>query len=191
MAGFIAIGHELVVEKEDQFDFRVFHFFDRVIPASFHSFFRFMTIFGSVYFLLPAYLMLVGFFIWKKQKSIWLSALIVIVVSNLITFFSKLFYGRVRPDLLLFKKAVTYSFPIGHTISIVVFTAILISIVREYYWNRSAKIAIIIILILFALLVALSRIILHFHYSSDVLAGLCAGITCSLLYFWLLGKLDN
>jgi len=180
----------MVVEHEDQFDYRVFHFFDRTIPSSFDPFFKFMTIFGSVYFLLPAYLIIVAFFIWKKQKTVWLSALIVIIVSNLVTFLSKLFYARGRPDLSLFKKAATYSFPSGHTLSIVIFTSILISIVMKYYWSRAAKIIIYCLLIAFTILVALSRVILKYHFASDVIAGFSAGIACSILYFWLLSKMD-
>jgi undecaprenyl-diphosphatase len=61
-----------------------------------------------------------------------------------------------------------YSFPSGHTLHAVAFTLIAMERFPELGW----------LLIPFAALVALSRVILGLHYPSDVLAG--AAIGCAL-----------
>jgi undecaprenyl-diphosphatase len=58
-----------------------------------------------------------------------------------------------------------YSFPSGHTLHAVAFTAMLIPHYPELAWP----------LIPFTTLVALSRVILGMHYPSDVLAGAVLG----------------
>jgi undecaprenyl-diphosphatase len=42
------------------------------------------------------------------------------------------------------------------------------------------------LLLLFALSIGISRIILRYHYASDVLAGFCLGFVWALLSLWLL-----
>ena len=58
-----------------------------------------------------------------------------------------------------------YSFPSGHTLHAVTFTAIAISYVPQLA----------IVLVPFALLVAASRVVLGLHYPTDVLAGAMLG----------------
>jgi undecaprenyl-diphosphatase len=58
-----------------------------------------------------------------------------------------------------------YSFPSGHTLHAVTFTAIAIHYVPMLAW----------VLVPFALLVAASRVVLGLHYPSDVLAGALMG----------------
>lgn len=58
-----------------------------------------------------------------------------------------------------------YSFPSGHTLHAVAFTLVALSYYPQLAW----------LLIPFALLVAMSRVILGLHYPSDVLAGAAIG----------------
>lgn len=58
-----------------------------------------------------------------------------------------------------------YSFPSGHTLHAVCFTGIACAYQPLFAW----------VLVPFALLVALSRLVLGLHYPSDVLAGALIG----------------
>lgn len=58
-----------------------------------------------------------------------------------------------------------YSFPSGHTLHAVSFTALMTHYVPEWYGPLAA----------FAVLVALSRVVLGLHYPSDVAAGAVLG----------------
>ncbi|MEA3276984.1 MAG: phosphatase PAP2 family protein, partial [Pseudomonadota bacterium] len=63
-----------------------------------------------------------------------------------------------------------YSFPSGHTLHAVSFTAVAMSYYPQLAW----------VLVPFTLLVASSRVVLGLHYPSDVLAA--AGIGLALAY---------
>lgn len=69
-----------------------------------------------------------------------------------------------------------YSFPSGHTLHAVNFTALALSQVPELG----------LLLVPFALLVAASRVVLGLHYPTDVVAGAMIGalLSTSVLEFW-------
>ena len=68
-----------------------------------------------------------------------------------------------------------YSFPSGHTLHAVTFTAIAISHVPELA----------VLLVPFALMVAASRVVLGLHYPTDVLAGAAIGALIARVSNWL------
>jgi len=60
-------------------------------------------------------------------------------------------------------------------------------------WKKNMKTAwkwiISILLILFSIFIGISRIVLRYHYASDVLAGFCIGYSWVILSLWLLNKI--
>jgi undecaprenyl-diphosphatase len=84
---------------------------------------------------------------------------------------------EVRQDIWLTGTPLDkFSFPSGHTLHAVVFSAVAIS----YYPQLS------VVLLPFTLMVGLSRVVLGLHYPSDVLAGALIGVTLAMLSFLII-----
>ena len=77
-------------------------------------------------------------------------------------------HARIQPRVAPLDE---YSFPSGHTLHAVAFTLIAVHGYPPLAW----------LLLPFALLVALSRVVLGLHYPSDVLAGALLGASLALL----------
>jgi undecaprenyl-diphosphatase len=81
-------------------------------------------------------------------------------------------HGDIVPYVLPLDE---FSFPSGHTLHAVSFTMIAIA-----YFPMLAP-----LLVPFALMVAMSRVVLGLHYPSDVLAATAIGLLLGAISFWL------
>lgn len=151
-----------------------------------------LTFFGSQHFLLPAYIILIGIFlaIKKLRKYSW-RILVTGVSGTLIMFALKYLFMRDRPLVPLLSPAAGHSFPSGHAFSSLLFFGILIFIVIHAIKNHWVKYILILLLLLFSLLVGLSRIYLNVHFATDVIAGFSLAICWLLLCDWILFKKLN
>lgn len=112
----------------------------------------------------------------NSRKAGWIifaSIVLELILCNLIL---KNTFQRVRPFhvntavTLLVKKPLDYSFPSGHTaFSFVTVTGIWMTGVLKK-WRIPA--------LIFACLIAFSRLYLYVHYPTDVLAGIAVGVFC-------------
>jgi undecaprenyl-diphosphatase len=95
--------------------------------------------------------------------------------SLLLNGLMKVFFQRPRPQLPWASVLPDYSFPSGHTMNSVAFYVALAVIIWSIRGRRSGLIALTLALILSGL-IGLSRIYLGYHYFTDVLGGVLAGI---------------
>jgi undecaprenyl-diphosphatase len=92
----------------------------------------------------------------------------------------KLFFERPRPQLAWSHVLPDYSFPSGHTMNSVAFYGALAIVV----WSISGRrwgIATLIAAAVLSTLIGISRIYLGYHYFTDVLGGVLAGVSWLLI----------
>ena len=188
---FAFVAHEIVFQKQDLFDTKVFSFLNPHSTDGFIKLMRVVTFFGSSYFLLPAYIILV-LWLWRKRKrndAINISALG--ISSFALKAILKQLFQRERPDLQLAEQLTNFSFPSGHALSSFVFCSVLIYLIWKGNLHMGWKWFLSVLLILFALSIGISRIVLRHHYASDVLAGFCVGFVWVILSFWVENKITK
>jgi len=185
--GFLA--HEVVSENEASFDHNAFAFFKEHTSKNFVGIMRFFTFFGSSYFFIPAYLLLLAFLFIKRKRTEAINIAVIAITSTLLMFGLKEFFHRRRPDLPLFKALTNFSFPSGHALSSFIFCSVLIYITWRGNLSTAWKWALSILLVLFSITIGISRIVLRYHFASDVLAGFCLGFAWVILSLWLERKL--
>lgn len=122
--GFLA--DEAVLENEDLFDSRAFHFFHAYTTPGLIHLAAFISFFGSPKFFIPAYSLLCGYFLWQKKKRLSLDILLIGISSSLLMFGLKNIFKRHRPDFPILQTLNNYSFPSGHSLCSFVFCSILI-----------------------------------------------------------------
>lgn len=183
------LADEVVLEGEDLFDTRVFQALEPLATPAVLSAARVITFFGSSLFFFPAYTLLVVYFLWRRKRAYALDIALVGISSTLLLHLMKNIFRRQRPDHPIFEALTNYSFPSGHALSSFIFCSVLVYIV----WNGRLPLAwkwvLAVLLFLFALAIGISRIVLRYHYPSDVLAGMCLGFAWALFSLWLLKKI--
>lgn len=188
---FAYIADENVLENNKVFDEEV------IVYVAAHSnpllvqVMQIITFFGSSYFLLPAYIVLIVFFLLKKQKTYAIDIAIIAVSSTAILFLLKEIFKRHRPLLPVGKILLSYSFPSGHSVSSFIFCSVLAYLVWMSLIKKIWKYIVALLLLLFAAVIGLSRIILNVHYATDVIAGFCFGTVWVVISFWVMRKIRN
>ena len=186
---FTYIADEIVLENNSVFDTEVMNYVHtHDTPLLIHVM-MVVTFFGSSQFLLPAYILLIVFYIIKKNTAYAIDIAIIGISSTAIMFFLKSIFKRHRPPMPIVKTIVGYSFPSGHSVSSFIFCSILVYLVFQSSLTKTLKYIISFLLLLFALTIGLSRVVLNVHFASDVIAGFCLGLVLVILAFNVMRKI--
>jgi undecaprenyl-diphosphatase len=187
----VYIADEMVVEKENYLDTKVLAIVNQhQSPAATH-FFETMTFFGSSGFLLPAYCILIIILLVEKRKKTAFDIGLIGASSTVVLQLLKEIFKRHRPTNPLLAHVTGFSFPSGHSFSSFTFYALIIYLLWQLKISPLAKAAIALFFFLLASLIAYSRVYLHVHYPSDVVAGFCLSIIWLLLAFYFLRKKEK
>ena len=183
----LLLTNEIIFEKENNFDTAVFKLFNFARFPKVRSLMLFFTFFGSSNFLLPAYLLLGGFYFFGKRNQ-WQSLNIsaIGISSAALLFYLKSVFKRTRPAEQLLKHIAGYSYPSGHSFSSFTFSGILIYLVWQSSLANRYKCIWTVFLSAFAAMVALSRVYFRVHYPSDVLAGFLLSIVWLMISYFVL-----
>jgi undecaprenyl-diphosphatase len=189
MLVFIAIANEMVLENENASDLIAFQKLKEITNPSTTRVMLFITFFGSTYFLLPAYIVLIGYFLlFKKTRRLSLDVAAVSITSTIILFSLKTIFHRHRPLDPLVENVNGFSFPSGHSFCSFTFFGLLIYILWNHDMNPVVRWIASAFFFLFACAIAFSRVYLHVHYASDVVAGFCLCIVWLGFSFWIMRK---
>jgi undecaprenyl-diphosphatase len=186
---FAFLAKMVVLDKKDLFDTTVFSFLHGYTTPFLIKLMEVFTFFGSATFLFPAYVVLVVFLLLKRETRWAVDIAIVGISSELLKLFLKNFFHRHRPNLPLIETLNSYSFPSGHALSSFIFFSILVYLLWKKDLKPVWKWIISILLILFSITIGISRIVLRYHYASDVVAGFCMGYSWVIFSLWLLNKI--
>lgn len=119
----------------------------------------------------------------RARSSFGLPLSAAAILASLIQKVLKVSFHRARPDLALHLiNQGGYSFPSGHSFSVLIFYGMMLLLCRRNLKNKTAANLISILLGCLILLIGFSRIYLGVHYPTDVLGGWSMGL-CVLTVF--------
>jgi len=188
---FAFIAHEIVGENETAFDEKAFHFFAGFSSSGFIQVNRILTFFGASYFSIPAYIILLTILFLSGRRTDGINITIIAVTSTALMFGLKEFFHRKRPDLPVIRTLDNFSFPSGHALSSFIFCSVLVYLVWKGGLSNTLKWVLSVLLILFSVSIGISRIVLRYHYASDVIAGFCLALAWVIFSLWLERKLTS
>ena len=186
---FVAITDEIILEKEENIDLIIFHFFDKhIIRRSLTGFMYVITQFSSAPFIKIAYpfLMVVLIIFKMYRKAIFTFA--AGVGGLLLIYGMKMLFMRPRPAYPLVYKEESFSFPSGHATFGFIFYGTLCYFIWLTNLSKIWKYIAIFFLIALSLTIGFSRVYLRVHYPSDVLGGFCLGYSWLFLMFFVFRK---
>src|SRR3989344_2062393 len=141
----------------------------------------FITAFGDAIAIALLFALALAVLLFRKRWRYALLSTIVILGALALRIIIKAFVSRVRPENLI---ETGFSFPSGHAIMAVAFVSLLIYSFKDDFKNGVMKYMLMALSLAFFIAVGISRIILHVHWFSDVVAGISLGLfwfTCVVL----------
>lgn len=186
------LTNEIVLENETGYDNAVFKFIERYKSPGITQVLTFFTFFGSIKFLLPAYLLIALYFILFKRNNVSSFNIAAIGLSSgILLHLIKSIFQRHRPPHPMIANVSGFSFPSGHSFSSFTFVGILIYMLWNSKTTTPLKITGTVLLFILATIIAFSRVYLQVHYASDVVAGFCLSFIWLVLCIFILNKIKK
>lgn len=158
-----------------QFDQSVISIIQGLESKTLTQIMKVFTFIGSYKGILVILLMMIFilFFVLKSRTDALLVA-VVIAGTQVINQVLKLYFQRARPNFHRLIEIGGYSFPSGHAMSALAVYGILTYVFWRHTSDRTGRIMLIIISMIFILMIGISRIYLGVHYPSDIIGGYLA-----------------
>ena len=147
----------------------------------FTKFFKIITFFGSVKFIVILNVLAIVYGIFKNYNR-YLRIVLFSACSSFVNSLLKGIVKRERPDISLWLVSENnFSFPSGHSMTSCVFYGVICYFIYKSKININIKRVIISLLGLLVILIGTSRIYLGVHYFSDVIGGFLWGFVVLLI----------
>ncbi len=179
--------------ERTQLDDAVFAFMNSLVNDRNNAIMKFITLLGTHYFLIPANLLLIAYYLFIRKHKWYSIKIPAIAISSVaLMFILKNLFNRPRPDLPLLFEAKGLSFPSGHALMSVTFYGLLIYIVyNSPIVAKPWKVVWIVLLVLLIIMIGMTRIYLRVHYASDVIAGYSMGFLWLVFAVWMLNRMEK
>ena len=189
---FSFLAKEVFIDGAQGFDQRAFAWTDSIVSDRLNSIMVAITFLGTHKFLIPANLLLTGYFMLVRKHR-WYSIKVASIALSSVALMAllKLLFARVRPLEPLLGPALGYSFPSGHSMMSFTFYGLLIYLVNRYTMNPILKWVTMVALGLLIIAIGFSRIYLRVHYATDVAAGFAMGIAWLMFSIYLLNRMEQ
>ncbi|GAB2530417.1 phosphatase PAP2 family protein [Rufibacter soli] len=151
-----------------------------------------VTFLASRNFITGAGLMMIGYFLFvKKHKWYSLKVPVIAIGSISLNLLLKYIINRPRPLVPHLVDSYGLSFPSGHAMISASFYGLLIYLVWKHVEVPAWRFLLVFLLSLLILLIGFSRVYLHVHYATDVVAGLVAGLGWVILANALINRMEK
>ncbi|HHY90236.1 MAG TPA: phosphatase PAP2 family protein [Clostridiales bacterium] len=179
------------IAKEDwEFDRMAISFMNRIRSQMLTHLFKGITFTGNFLSVVIITLVIAGVLIYFKKTKQALFFSLNVLGLWLFNEMLKQVFRRPRPLEPRLVHVSGYSFPSGHSMVFMGLSAWVIYYILRNVRNRRMAVLISILILIYAVLVGLSRVYLGVHYFSDVLAGWTIGILWVLASISLHKKLE-
>ncbi|HEX6914932.1 MAG TPA: phosphatase PAP2 family protein [Chitinophagaceae bacterium] len=192
LVGFVWIAKYIFLDHKTEFDDKAFAFLSSWVSDLNTNIMNFFTFLGKHQFLIPAHIVLIGWFLFIRRHR-WYSIKVPVigVSSALIMLFLKDVFQRERPLIPLLEPVGGLSFPSGHALCSMTFFGLLIYFTWKHAKHPVLKYLLTFVFIFTILMIGLSRVYLRVHHASDVLAGFAFGLIWLVLSLRILKSIEN
>lgn len=189
---FLFLATKILGGREIGFDKAAFAFMDSLNTPFMTNFMIFMSFLGDAPFITCAAIALIIYFLFIKKHR-WYSVKVpVIAVGSIsLNLITKFFFHRERPIIPHLVEASGLSFPSGHSMVSASFYGLLIYLSWHNIQNRTLHYVFSGLLLLTIILIGASRVYLHVHFATDVMAGFSAGFLWVILGVYGLRRLER
>jgi membrane-associated phospholipid phosphatase len=192
LAAFVFVARMVFLKQKGELDATIFNYLAKYVSNVNTDVMQAFSFLGAHYFLIPANLLLVFYFlVIRKERWYSIKVPVISLSSLLLMLVLKQFFHRDRPLVPLLQAAKGLSFPSGHAMMSSTFYGLLIYLVWRNIKNATVKWVITILLLLVIFFIGLSRIYLRVHYPTDVMAGFCLGLIWLILSISILNKMER
>lgn len=125
---------------------------------------------------------IIGLGLLRRTRELYLSGAVpaAAAVSGIIELAVKHLVERPRPPTAILTGKAGYSFPSGHTTGFTAMVVAIVAVLGALVWPRRKVVLGAVIGAVFALAVALSRVVVGAHWATDVIGGLMLGAAVGL-----------
>jgi membrane-associated phospholipid phosphatase len=189
---FSMVVGEVFIEKEQDIEAYAFAFTSRIASPAMTQVMLAVSFLASREFIFVVALVIFVYFLFIRKHH-WYSLRIPVVAIGSISLnlILKWLFDRPRPVLVHLTEVSGLSFPSGHAMMSFSFYGLIIYLIFEKVNNRTLRYTLCLLLFVLMHLIGLSRVYLHVHYASDVLAGFALGTVWLIISLFILKKIEN